>query len=212
MNYRREEALTGVFVLVAFLGLVFGAILSIGGWREWTVYSKGSPLPQEVRLDELAKNGPVANVHVRVTDFALGEQYVVEEERGKWDRLWVPLFPARAPKDPRRIKVLVKTFGVTDERQLQQLYDKATLTGIIHEPNSLAAKELGELEKCYPGADFSSALVLECGSEFPSGTKVGTLFGVGAALLVTALMAVAGLFLIRRKARGKDFQFLDEPQ
>jgi hypothetical protein len=100
------------------------------------------------------------------------------------------------------IKIVVKSFHVGDDRQARQFYDRykrQPMTGIIiNSIHTLGFKERHELEKIYPGFDFSSVLVLEEGREFPSLAKVLCLLGAGTFLLVAAGVA-AVLFVIQKR-------------
>src|SRR5262249_24447607 len=154
---------------------------------------------------DLAEDGPGDNVHVKVTDFVLGEKYALAERRGKWHRISMPLVPSGAGRAKKNlgafltillqnqplaavtcssyflpvlsrkhagIKIVVQSFHVSNRRQADRFYDRhkqLPITGIIiNNVHGLVAMEERVLEKDYPGADFSSVLVLEEGREFPS--------------------------------------------
>jgi hypothetical protein len=189
--------------LAALAGLVAGGILGVIGWQQRTIASLGRPEPQTIRLADLAGNGPGDNVHVTVTDFTLGERYVAETKRGRWNRVWVPLFPARSAQKPGEVRVVVKSFKIPDEEALRQLYQQAKLTGVItNSIHSLGSKEIKELEQGYPGADFASALVVEEGREFPRQQKVFLTLGGAAALILVGVVCGVALLVAKRRAAG----------
>jgi hypothetical protein len=106
---------------------------------------------------------------------------------------------------PAEIKIVVQSIHVPDDRQSRRFYDRyrrQPMTGIIiNAIHALGSKERHELEKSYPGADFSSVLVLDEGREFPSLQKVLLFLGGGAALLMTALATAVVWVLMKRRAR-----------
>lgn len=213
MTYAREETLKFVLLVVLLFGLGFGLIIAGIGWRDWTLYSKGSPVPQQIRLADLAANGSPENVHVQVIDFVLGEQYVVEKTGAKWKAVKIPLFPVGTPQrlaPPGR--VLLSTSSVVDAEQLKQLYKQDNLRGIIFTDHALKPSELRELARGYPGIDFSSAMVFYHNLEFPTMTGISVKLSIGGILVLAGLMSAVGLYLINRKARSKDFPFLEVPQ
>jgi hypothetical protein len=198
-----NERLKGLLTLVALGGLVGGGIVGFLGWQEWVVISRGAPTPQPIRLADLAANGPGNNVHVEVNDFVWGEDGVVEEKNGKWNRVWVPLFATAGP-NPGPVRVLVKTFHVDNAQQLEQFKRRRTVTGIIENVipgHSLGSGEIGELKKSYPNVDAASLLVIEEGRAFPTPEKVYLLLGIGAGLLVLGLAAVLVLVVARLRRR-----------
>ena len=195
-----SQRLQGVLVLGLLLGLVFGVILGLIGWQERTLYAKGTPAPLEVRAADLVAKGPPDNVHLKLTDVAFSDRYVVEKKGGKWNRVWLPLYPAGSDGNPRDVRVLIKTFNVADEGQLAQFAQRQSVTGVFtNDIHSLGSAERGHLEKLYPGVDFESVLVLEQGRSFPTQNKINLLLGGGAALIALALACAVTLFVLHRR-------------
>jgi hypothetical protein len=189
-----NSRLHGVLFLIGCLGVIAGGFLSWIGWQEWTIYSSGSPTPQQISAAELAADGPGDNIHVKVTDFTLGIKYVVPAKKDKWHRLWVPMFPVGPAGRRGEIKIVVETSHVADHREFDRFYERhrqQPLTGIITSDfRSLGPKLIEELKKNYPGADFSSVLVIQEGRGFPSLQEVLWLLGGGVVLISLGLAAV----------------------
>jgi hypothetical protein len=198
-----NERLKGALILVALGGLVGGGIVGFLGYQEWIILSRGSPQPQRIRLADLTAKGPGDNVHVEVTDFSWGENCVTEEKHGKWNRVWIPIFPGGAANQGQ-VRALVKTFSVADEGQLRQMLRRPTVTGVIDNVipgHSLGSAEIAELKKGYPNVDVGTLLVIAEGKTFPSPEKVYLLLGIGGGLLVLGLAAVIVLVVARLRRR-----------
>jgi hypothetical protein len=191
---------TGIGALVG-LALLFGIILCGMAWQSWVAYSLGSEIPQKIRLEDLARNGPGDNIHVRVTDFVFGDGYVVQKKRGNWAAVWVPMFPVGQHPVAGEIKILVKSYNVRDEGQLHAFRHRDAVTGVITNPLfSPRSVELEELKKGYPGANLSSVLILEEGRAFPTQQSIFLKAGAGLVLLVASVVVIfVWLFSGRQK-------------
>jgi hypothetical protein len=191
-------------LLVALVGLVMGGILAWLGGQQLSIYKQGSATPQDIRLADLAEHGPGNNIHVRVTDFTFGKHLVVEEKRGRWNRVWIPMLPAGADPGDRtaKVKVLAKSFNVPDETELARFTSRHVLTGVL--TNSiwpLDSSEESHLKKEYPESDFSSVLIVQEGYSFPTPAKIALFLGGGGALLLIALASgITGLVTWRKSA------------
>jgi hypothetical protein len=187
--------------LICLGTLIAGGIVGLLGWQQRTLLQQGSATPQQIRLADLTARGPGDNIHVTVTDFVFGEQYVVEKKGSRWNRVWIPMFPAEQ-QGGGDIKVLMKTFHIADEGQLAGFYGKQTLTGVItNSIHSLGSGETEELKKAYPGADLSSVWIVEEGREFPTEAGVTRMLVIGGGLL--ALGVLSGLTLLIGKLRSR---------
>jgi hypothetical protein len=189
--------------LGAFLGLVFGVMLAAHAWQQWKLLSLGDPTPREVRLADLERDGPGDNIHVRVTDFVLAPNYVVEKKRGTWNRVWIPLLPADQP-GRREVKVIARVFDVADESQLQMFYHQTELTGlIVNAVWGLGSQEAERLKASYPGTDFSAVLLFDVGRAFPTREKVALLITGAAGLLSVGIIAAVVWVIVRLRLRGR---------
>jgi hypothetical protein len=174
-------------------GLIIGGVMVFLGWQDLRLRNRGSDTPQELALADLAARGPGGNVHVRVHGFQPGVKYVIQKKGQSWNAVWIPLFPPDGPRTEAR--VIVKSLRVSNDAEANALAARADLTGIVSEsPGALGAKEQSELEKHYPGVNFSSAYVLEEGKYFPEETRVILVFGGG--LVLVSIGLLTGLFWI----------------
>jgi hypothetical protein len=102
------------------------------------------------------------------------------------------------------IKIVVQSFHVSDKRQADRFYERykqQPIKGIIvNGVHALGVMEQRELEKNYPGADFSSVLLLQEGRKFPSLAKVLLLLGSAALCLIAGLAAAVMLVISKRRA------------
>jgi hypothetical protein len=150
------------------LGVVSGLVLGGIAWQNYTLLQQGKPTPQQLRVGELAANGPGDNIHVTLTDFDFGDGYVVERKNGRWNRVWIPAFPDDQAGQVNEIKVLVTTSRVKDEAELERFYQQETVTGIITNSIHWQGSEIRELQRSYPDLDVSSLWVVDAGRAFPS--------------------------------------------
>jgi hypothetical protein len=201
----QQLGLGGTLGLVALLALVFGGIFTWVGVQDAIIFSQGSREPQVIRLADLEAQGPGDNIHLTVTDFRFGPNFVAEEKRGQWNRVWIPVFPEGQQQDDKKaIKVLVKTFHVKNDNERQVFYQKRNLTGIItNSIHSLDSSELRELQKGYPGVDTSAILVIEEGRSFPGPGSMIWKFGAGGGMLLTALVCGVAWLILKLKARSE---------
>ncbi len=196
---RLNEKLAGFLAVGAILALIGGGVLTFLGWQQWTIYKQGQPDPQTIRLADLAAKGPGGNIHVRVTDIDFGMNVVYESKGSRWTRVWIPMFPPGQKGGP--VKVLVKTFRVKDQKELDSFcQQQRTITGVItNSIHSLGSAERKELEKGYPGVDFSKVWMIEDGRSFPGGGTVVGMIGGGLGLVVVGLLLGVIWFLFRRR-------------
>jgi hypothetical protein len=183
----------GVFLI----GLASSSLLSIGGVllvRSWNVYqlARGtSPEPQVIRLRDLSDAGYGDNRHVKVTDCALGRGYVVFYREWSWVKVCIPLVPAddpgRARPGTRQVWVVLVSNRLLPESDLKSLLQQSSVQGVVSREASLVGlSEQRELQRLYPGLNWSNCLVLEEG-RVPM--KESTVFKI---LVASASMAVVG--------------------
>jgi hypothetical protein len=198
MNRRFER----VLILVGLVGIITGGLMEGYAWQLATLFSLGNATPGQVRLADLERDGPGNNIHVRVTDFVLPPNYVVDETNGKWNQVCVPMLPADQP-GRRGIKVVARSFYIADEGQLQEFYRQTELTGVVvNAVWRLGTKEAETLTMSYPGSDFSSVLLIDTHWGFPTKGGVATWIGVASGLLALGVFAtvLSVVLMIRRQS------------
>jgi hypothetical protein len=187
--------------LLAFIALIFAGVCGLFLWQDWKIYSRGTPTPESIALDDLAARGAKGNLHVTVTHYFPGQDSIVEEKGKTINRVWVPL---RGPSD-NQIKLIVKSFNFKSNNDIRQFTQRGSVTGIItNDIHSLGSAEQKELEKAYPGVNFSNMLILEEGRDLPTKTKM-YVEGVGAGVMaVFALVCILMMFVVKKREPGAE--------
>jgi hypothetical protein len=213
MNHQNEMRWSGLFIIIAIVAGLTGVLLLLFGHRQWTLYSRSSPEPSEVSLADPLAQVPSDNIHIRVSGFELGEQYVAATKNGKRTSVYIPMFAAGGPKDPRQVKMVLRTSRAVNDDQLAALFTQPTLTGVITTGiYSLGSLERRKLEQTYPGIDLDAVVMLDHEFILPSGQTVWLMLGIGIVLVIVALAAAIGAVIVHRKGRGRQFKFLEEPK
>src|SRR5262245_65976768 len=88
---------------VAKILAIIGIGLTVYGGSDLLFFLGGTTEPQVVTLDELGRPGPIANLHVSVTEFSLGPSRLVERNGERWTRVWVPLLRPGRPLPERPV-------------------------------------------------------------------------------------------------------------
>ena len=153
-----------------FLGrllfLVGLAAVLIGGF-DVSLLLRGTRSPEVVTITELGADDGTRNVHLAVTDFQFGDGFVLEEEEGEWKRVWVPILTPEGKWTDR--PVVLHTTRVANEGDLDRLYQRETVTGIVTNfRQGLGSNQRKEFAKSYPSADLRGAIALELDGRFPS--------------------------------------------
>jgi hypothetical protein len=201
------KKLEGMFALGCILGLIAGGIVVFLGWQEKQLLDKGTPQPQQVTLAELAAKATIDNVHLTVTGFEWGDGYVVEEKKGTWNIVWIPIVPpghnAQGGGNNSAIRVVIKSFNVKSENDLRTLAMRPQVTGVVtNDIHSMGSGASDKLNQSYPGANFSKAIVLEEGRSFPTSGYVSTMLGCGVGLIVLGVICGVCWIIARLQPAG----------
>src|SRR5262245_14619285 len=165
MLWRCSMGRTGLFLLIA------GGVLGFLGYQETTLAAGMTPEPEEMTLAQLIERGIEGNPYIRVRDFSLGDNFVLEEKSGRWNMVYVPAAP-RSPQVPpgimvplkSPIQVIVMSGKVRNDEELQNLAKEPALTGmVINRIKSLNKQQKELLVQSYPGTDFDSCLIFNHG-------------------------------------------------
>jgi hypothetical protein len=201
------KKLVGVFAVGCILTLLGGVIVLFIGWEEKRLLDKGTPQPERITLAALVAKPTIDNVHLTLTDFDWGHEYVYEEKKGSWECIWFPVVPpdhedGKQPNNPV-IRVVIKSTKVRNPADADRLADLDEVTGVItNDIASMGSGAAAKLGEGYPGANFRSAIVLHEGRSFPTPEMVNLLFGSGVGLLVLgAILGVAWIVAVRQKPR-----------
>jgi hypothetical protein len=125
----------------------------------------------DIEYDFLPRESEILHLHFWDLAFQLLKEKGVlyfETEGKKWNCVWVPLY-----SPDRRVKLIVKSFNLKSEVEVNLFLQRPAVTGIItNEIHSLRSGEREKLEQSYPGVDFSNMLILDEGRSFPDITKM----------------------------------------
>ena len=197
--------------------IVGGILLTVLGLHEVLIARVWKAQPHEMTCEELARQGPGGNAHLRLVDFALAVDGAVHEDApdGTWRSVWVPAFPmdeAAAPEhDPTIFRVLVRSRRLKDREALDRLADAATLDGfVVNDVETLGSHELRRLEDAYPHTQIDRCWILDHGRKPMSSITAEVLvfgglvlFGLGFWLLVRGRRKRADLLTVgARRSTG----------
>jgi hypothetical protein len=172
MNARKQEDVKTYLKAGILFGLLGGPMCGYLTKSEFALNSRGTDTPKEVRLADLANGGRPDNVHVRVTDFALGPKYVAETKGGAWQSIVIPIFPPGVEPRGGNVKVVFKSSSVKDDAGLRKLAGQPALTGVIvNDVDNLGFDQKLKLSEQYTFADVGSALIL-ADRAFPTMTRL----------------------------------------
>ena len=199
--------------------IVGGGVLVFLAVQDMRLNATAQKEPQQITCAELEKNGAGDNAHIVLQDFLLTTSAFVYEEQsgGRWSKVWVPAVPLGGEyhrkvlsmldeqgnlrgnlPTPAKVKVIVKSSKVANERELNQLADQDTLQGmVVNLISSLGSDEKKLLKESYPFVNFDDCHIVEVGRK-PAGT--GKLLGFGGGGAVLALLGVGLLVGSKRSA------------
>jgi hypothetical protein len=187
------------------LGLMFGPILGAIGVGENRRFVLGSVPAQEISLRNLIANGPGSNPHVVLTNFRFGG-HVVETTKGNWSTVWVVLFPAgkvgqvplEQAEEQKEIQAVVSCNKIKNDAALVQFVQQGRVEGLCSERPGLTYGTLRtELMNANPGAQMSSAWIIEELTELPNPGMIQVLFLGSAACYVLVLVLVMAVLRLR---------------
>jgi hypothetical protein len=145
----------------------------------------GSATPREISAAELAADGPADNVHVRVRGFRFGERYVVRTRSGRWEEVWIPLYPEGAADKPADVRILVTSSKVKNDQDFAALRGRAELVGVVTNAiESVPLLQRERLVELYGEIDFSRVWILNIRRTFPSDTKGWVVVSIGGGIIL----------------------------
>jgi hypothetical protein len=191
-------------IILIVIGLGIGAL--VWGGRELLLASSASDTAQDITCEQLSKNGPGGNLHVRVTNFMSMSNYVwhAPGQGQEWDTVWLPIVPPNVVKlppfkrlkagarivpadagyvNPGDIHVLVKTHVVKREGDVNSAMSRQSVEGmVINKIESLSEKDREFLHQGYPTMSVDSCYIVEDGRKPLGGLASLLIFG-GLAIL-----------------------------
>jgi hypothetical protein len=209
MTAKKQDAARFYLGSAAFLGLLVGPGCGYLTWQQFLLHRRGTATPSEIRLEDLARGGPPANVHVRVTDFAPGPKVVIDNRNEHGRNVFVPLFPRGAEPRGGLLKVVLKSSKVRNEQGVRSLRAQHAITGVIvNDIDNIGLQQKAELSSLYPFADIDSALLLAHDYRFPNTTLLALYTAGSAALVLVGLGSAVGRFVLALNPKPREFPFL----
>ena len=152
------------------LGSLFGAILAVITWEDWSYRNLLLTAPERVTLRQLIDQGYSGKRHIHLTDFRFASGYAIEEKSETWLRICVPLFAIDDP-NPQEILAVVESRDVRHIKELPEIYSLAELDGVLDGKRGLGLmnKILSDGNKKIP---IESPLVLRHFQEIPSTNRI----------------------------------------
>jgi hypothetical protein len=209
MNAKKQDDIKTYLRVATFFGFLFGPLCGYLTKSEFILRSRGTDTPKEMRLADLAGSSKPENIHVRVTDFALGPSFVAETKGGAWQSILIPIFPQSVEPRGGNLKVIFKSSSIKDEEGLRKLGTQPALTGVIvNDVAWLGNDQKLKLSEQYTFADVGSALILE-DRAFPTTARLALYVAGSAVLLLAGVGSLIGYIVFTRKTRPQEFPFLE---
>ena len=136
------------FVLLKYLIvlLLVGVGLLAWAYHDWKVQQRSSVEPQAITARDLIRNGPGDNLHVRVTDFTVVEEFVVEGETAEgWERAWFIIKPKQGGGWP----IVLQSDDITNYPELVKLAAEGGFQGMAMHSGNRLQSEAKDLLRSY---------------------------------------------------------------
>ncbi|QDU43249.1 hypothetical protein Mal52_17210 [Symmachiella dynata] len=176
-----------ILLLIGLGATIFGGFNSYLSLR-------GTSEPEPVTLSALGAADGTNNTHLSISEFTVGEQFVIEaSENGKWRRVWIPLMtPENAwPARP----VIAYTDAAANEMELATILQRQALTGVVtNGMQGLGKNQREQFAIPYPGVNLDGALAFSVDHSFPSAVLMIPLTLIGLVFLVAGGGMYFGFF------------------
>ena len=190
MNKRKAVYALGTLIFAGAALLLF-----IIAANEQSVLARGSPAPDEVRLQDLGARRLEHNKHIELSNFYFGKQYIYTAKLVQFRDVYVPVFAKGQPEEGSHLQVLVWIRNdrnsnqplIESEQQLQQLVadmdrNSRTITGVLVKPEDRVRTLTLD---AYPGTNAAALQVLWA-RNFPEQGDIDILWGIVALCLIAA--------------------------
>lgn len=184
------------------LGLgVLGAVFTFMGFRDFLHASKAGAEPDRLTAAQLFARGAEGNPYVEISDYATGQNYVYEEEKGRWNKVWIPFVDlSEAQSNPgATVKGVLKSNRVKSDMEVTGEFDKPSIRGMVMNAiESLGSGEKKILSESYPGSNVDNLLIVDVSKDPVAMKQQGLMFG---GIGVVALLACGGVGFYMYKKR-----------
>jgi hypothetical protein len=191
-----------VKLVVGFVGVFLGPLLTHGGFHDIRVARLSSAKPRILRVEDLGDVWPEGNPNVTLTDFeplldGLLRQSV--DPGGPWNTVHIPLIPTRdrgRPSPGEAVRVVVRSVHVRNEDDLRRLLAAGKVTGLLADRGNFFGPLREGLVRFNPGIHPSRCWTLKEGIEpmhlstaLLAATAGVLLFAVGSCVAIRSLMS-----------------------
>ncbi len=188
---------------------VVGVGLMFWGGLEWRLGRGASSTPERISLAKLIARGPEGNPNIILTDFQLGDDYVIEKKNGAWTGVYVPAVPAGQPlpgagQPGAPIKAVIFSLNVHSEAEVGPVLGRRELPALVtNRIKSLGADEYNLLRQQYGAAiDLDHCLIIQEGRTPMNGALVALIFGGGLLAVLAAVGLVVGRIVADYRRTG----------
>jgi len=183
-----------IIISIGFICLLVSLVPATKAWEDWRLSERGKSAPNQLRMSDLADQGPGDNIHVKLVDFQFGKDYVVQRINGQWAGVYVPIYPRGTITDgkqrPPTPKVIIKTGGLKSQQDVDSFENCSTLTGVVTNSIDGGNFDLSEFKKKYPDLKPSAVWVVDVGRSFPTKGTFQMHLGISGALALIAVVSV----------------------
>ncbi len=173
--------------------LILGLGMAIYFGFESYLLTTGTREPLEITVAELGQPGKIKNTHVTITEFKPADQLLIQEEHGKWQIVWIPLFTPEGQFTKRPVMAFAR--HVKGESDLAERLAPKKLSGVVtNGMQGFGSKQQGEIAPTFPGVDLSNAIAFEIGRPFPNPLVAVPLLMLGLAMFAAGLWGTFGPF------------------
>ena len=208
---RLWELVLGLLQIAAAVGIFWSVIAIWATGHNLKLHKRYSDMPQEMTLDELFKQGPLDNLHVRLRGFSFCEQYALTQgdpfkaRDGLYIEAWLPIVPACEPlRGSKEVKAIVvfETGRTMTKEQIEDLRRQDVLEGMVDPDvgDRMAGPNLEgllaqQIRRLYPGTELSKCVFFDCGRKMDAAVDDQRLCLIAVSILVGSV-----LFLVLVKA------------
>ena len=178
--------------------ILSGTFAFLGGRDLWLA-SKASIEPDKLTAAQLIARGADGNPHVEISEFFIGDNFVYQEEAGRWKTVWLPVGPVEDVDQPMTtVKAVIKSYKAKSDADIMSLAATPALRGMVmNHIQSLGGDEKRILTESYPGTNAKDVLIFEVGKDPAQMKKLGGTF-LGLGIVGLLVSAGIGIVVIRR--------------
>jgi len=183
-----------IIISMGFICLLVSLAPATRAWEDWRLSERGKSTPNQMRVRDLADQGPGENIHVKLVEFQFGKDYVVQRINGQWASVYLPIYPRGTLTDskqrPPTPKVVIKTGGLNSQKDVESFENCNMLTGVVTNSIDGGNFDLSEFKKKYPDLKPSAVWVVDVGRSFPTQGTFQMHLGIAGALALIAVVSV----------------------